>query len=209
MLLDRARQRGRFLLNKLSRQLRVGVSKLLVQVHSQGSGVDAKLVAQRMRVTPTAASRRAEPFRQLTRVGRRRPARIGQPYPSSSAPARSGGRRSKRSSHRRRADRESEVHGIRAQIVKRARQVGSGARRGLVTSALGVAALRSDCRTALRDGDSSSERDRVQPSPCCSSESAARCSEESLDAAAGRLHRLRRAENEGADLRSAEAERAR
>src|SRR5450755_3525499 len=74
----------RFLLNKLiGGGFRVGVSKLLVQrALAEGSGVDAKLVAQRMmgytdgRATPSAAR-----FAQLTATSEAGPLDIGQPYP--------------------------------------------------------------------------------------------------------------------------------
>ena len=74
----------RFLLNKLiGGSFRVGVSKLLVQrALAEGSGVDAKLVAQRMmgytdgRVTPSA-----ERYTQLTSSTEAGPLDLGQPYP--------------------------------------------------------------------------------------------------------------------------------
>ncbi|HEY4956318.1 MAG TPA: ATP-dependent DNA ligase [Caldimonas sp.] len=75
---------GRFLLNKLiGGGFRVGVSKLLVQrALAEGSGVDAKLIAQRMmgytdgRATPSAAR-----FTQLTASSEVGPLDLGQPYP--------------------------------------------------------------------------------------------------------------------------------
>ena len=74
----------RFLLNKLiGGSFRVGVSKLLVKrALAEGSGVDAKLVAQRMmgytdgRVTPSA-----ERYTQLTSSTEAGPLDLGQPYP--------------------------------------------------------------------------------------------------------------------------------
>jgi DNA ligase-1 len=75
---------GRFLLNKLiGGSFRVGVSKLLVQrALAEGSGVDAKLVAQRMmgytdgRVAPSP-----ERYAQLTSSAEAGPLDLGQPYP--------------------------------------------------------------------------------------------------------------------------------
>jgi len=74
----------RFLLNKLiGGSFRVGVSKLLVQrALAEGSGVDAKLVAQRMmgytdgRIAPSA-----ERYTQLTSSAAAGPLDLGQPYP--------------------------------------------------------------------------------------------------------------------------------
>ncbi|RKH76440.1 ATP-dependent DNA ligase, partial [Corallococcus praedator] len=75
---------SRFLLNKLiGGSFRVGVSKLLVQrALAEGSGVDAKRVAQRMmgytdgRVAPTA-----ERYARLTAEGDEGAVDLGQPYP--------------------------------------------------------------------------------------------------------------------------------
>jgi DNA ligase-1 len=75
---------GRFLLNKLiGGGFRVGVSKLLVQrALAEGSGVDGKLVAQRMMgYTDARASPSAERFAQLTASAEAGPLDIGQPYP--------------------------------------------------------------------------------------------------------------------------------
>ena len=75
---------GRFLLNKLiGGAFRVGVSKLLVQrALAEGSGVDVKLVAQRMmgytdgRIAPSP-----ERYAQLTSSAEAGPLDLGQPYP--------------------------------------------------------------------------------------------------------------------------------
>jgi DNA ligase-1 len=75
---------GRFLLNKLiGGGFRVGVSKLLVQrALAEGSGVDGKLVAQRMMgYTDARATPSAERFAQLTASAEAGPLDIGQPYP--------------------------------------------------------------------------------------------------------------------------------
>ena len=75
---------GRFLLNKLiGGEFRVGVSKLLVQrALAEGSGVDAKLVAQRMMgYADKGATPSAERFAQLTASAEPGPLDVGQPYP--------------------------------------------------------------------------------------------------------------------------------
>jgi ATP-dependent DNA ligase len=75
---------GRFLLNKLiGGGFRVGVSKLLVQrALAEGSGVDGKLVAQRMMgYTDARATPSAERFAQLTASAEAGSLDIGQPYP--------------------------------------------------------------------------------------------------------------------------------
>jgi len=75
---------GRFLLNKLiGGSFRVGVSKLLVQrALAEGSGVDAKLVAQRMMgYTDGRATPSADRFARLTASAEIGPLDIGQPYP--------------------------------------------------------------------------------------------------------------------------------
>ncbi len=75
---------GRFLLNKLiGGGFRVGVSKLLVQrALAEGSGVDGKLVAQRMMgYTDARGTPSAERFAQLTASTEAGPLDIGQPYP--------------------------------------------------------------------------------------------------------------------------------
>jgi ATP-dependent DNA ligase len=119
---------GRFLLNKLiGGEFRIGVSKLLVQrALAEGAGIDPKRVAQRMmgytdkRATPTA-----ERYAQLTAAGEGGPLEAGQPYPfflahpldlaEAELAARLGAP----------ADWivEWKYDGIRAQIVKRAREV--------------------------------------------------------------------------------------
>ncbi|MGZ8260271.1 MAG: ATP-dependent DNA ligase [Caldimonas sp.] len=119
---------GRFLLNKLiGGEFRVGVSKLLVQrALAEASGVDAKLVAQRMmgytdkRSTPTA-----ERFALLTASSEPGPLDVGQPYPfflahslelpESDFAAKLGAPRDWLV--------EWKYDGIRAQLVKRAREV--------------------------------------------------------------------------------------
>ena len=75
---------GRFLFNKLiGGEFRIGVSKLLVQrALAEGSGVDAKLVAQRMMgYTDKGATPSAERFAQLTASAEPGPLDVGQPYP--------------------------------------------------------------------------------------------------------------------------------
>ena len=75
---------GRFLLNKLiGGEFRIGVSKLLVQrALAEGSGVDAKLVAQRMMgYTDKGATPSAARFAQLTASAEPGPLDVGQPYP--------------------------------------------------------------------------------------------------------------------------------
>jgi DNA ligase-1 len=75
---------GRFLFNKLiGGEFRIGVSKLLVQrALAEGSGVDAKLVAQRMMgYTDKSATPSAERFAQLTASAEAGPLDVGQPYP--------------------------------------------------------------------------------------------------------------------------------
>jgi DNA ligase-1 len=75
---------GRFLLNKLiGGGFRVGVSKLLVQrALAEGTGVDAKLVAQRMMgYTDGRVSPSAERYAQLTASAEVGPLDLGQPYP--------------------------------------------------------------------------------------------------------------------------------
>jgi DNA ligase-1 len=118
----------RFLLNKLiGGEFRIGVSKLLVQrALAEGAGIDAKLVAQRMMgYTDKRATPSAERFAQLTASGDAGPLDLGQPYPfflahqldasESEFAARLGAP----------ADWivEWKYDGIRAQLVKRARQV--------------------------------------------------------------------------------------
>ena len=75
---------GRFLFNKLiGGEFRIGVSKLLVQrALAEGSGVDPKLVAQRMMgYTDKGATPSAERFAQLTASAEAGPLDVGQPYP--------------------------------------------------------------------------------------------------------------------------------
>jgi len=75
---------GRFLFNKLiGGEFRIGVSKLLVQrALAEGSGVDAKLVAQRMMgYTDKGATPSAERFARLTASAEPGPLDVGQPYP--------------------------------------------------------------------------------------------------------------------------------
>ncbi len=75
---------GRFLFNKLiGGEFRIGVSKLLVQrALAEGSGIDAKLVAQRMMgYTDKGATPSAERFAQLTASAEAGPLDVGQPYP--------------------------------------------------------------------------------------------------------------------------------
>jgi DNA ligase-1 len=119
---------GRFLLNKLiGGSFRVGVSKLLVQrALAEGSGVDAKLVAQRMMgYTDGRATPSAERFARLTASAEVGPLDIGQPYPFFLA-------HQLDLSHGEFATRlaspdqwlvEWKYDGIRAQVVKRAGQV--------------------------------------------------------------------------------------
>jgi len=74
----------RFLLNKLiGGEFRVGVSKLLVQrALAEGAGVDGKLVAQRMMgYTDKHAVPTAERFALLTASSEPGPLDVGQPYP--------------------------------------------------------------------------------------------------------------------------------
>jgi DNA ligase-1 len=119
---------GRFLLNKLiGGSFRVGVSKLLVQrALAEGSGVDAKLVAQRMMgYTDGRATPSAERFARLTASAEVGPLDIGEPYPFFLA-------HQLDLSHGEFATRlaspdqwlvEWKYDGIRAQVVKRAGQV--------------------------------------------------------------------------------------
>jgi DNA ligase 1 len=75
---------GRFLLNKLiGGSFRVGVSKLLVQrALAQFSGVDAKLIAQRMMgMTDGAFTPTAERFAALIAQGSTLQQELGTPYP--------------------------------------------------------------------------------------------------------------------------------
>ena len=118
----------RFLLNKLiGGEFRVGVSKLLVQrALAERAGIDAKLVAQRMmgytdkRATPTA-----ERYAQLTGSAEPGPLDLGQPYPfflAHQLDLPEG-----EFAHRLGAPSdwlvEWKYDGIRAQLVKRAKQV--------------------------------------------------------------------------------------
>ena len=119
---------GRFLLNKLiGGEFRIGVSRLLVQrALAEGAGIDAKLVAQRMMgYTDKRATPSAERYLQLTASAEAGPLDLGQPYPfflahqldvaESDFAARLGA-----------PDDwliEWKYDGIRAQLVKRVRQV--------------------------------------------------------------------------------------
>ncbi|HEX4234155.1 MAG TPA: ATP-dependent DNA ligase [Caldimonas sp.] len=123
--LDRAE---RFLLNKLiGGEFRVGVSKLLVQrALAAGAGIDARLVAQRMmgytdkRTVPTP-----ERYLQLTASSEPGPLDLGQPYPFFLAHALELAESDLEARLGVPADWivEWKYDGIRAQLVKRARQV--------------------------------------------------------------------------------------
>jgi DNA ligase-1 len=119
---------GRFLLNKLiGGEFRVGVSKLLVQrALAERAGIDAKLVAQRMMgYTDKGATPSAERYASLTASGDAGPLDLGQPYPfflahqlelaESEFEARLGAPSDWLV--------EWKYDGIRAQLVKRAKQV--------------------------------------------------------------------------------------
>jgi DNA ligase-1 len=119
---------GRFLLTKLiGGGFRVGVSKLLVQrALAEHSGMDAKLVAQRMMgFTDKTARPSAEAYRQLFSAHAGAPADSGQPYPFFLAHAVEG---LHDSFHERLGPPgdwiiEWKYDGIRAQVVKRSGQV--------------------------------------------------------------------------------------
>ncbi len=119
---------GRFLLNKLiGGSFRVGVSKLLVQrALAEATGVDAKLVAQRMMgYTDRRAAPSAERYLSLTGSAEAGPLDLGQPYPfflAHQLDAPLAGFDAKLASP---TDWivEWKYDGIRAQVVKRASQV--------------------------------------------------------------------------------------
>jgi ATP-dependent DNA ligase len=119
---------GRFLLNKLiGGEFRIGVSKLLVQrALAEGAGIDAKLVAQRMvGYTDKRAVPSAERYAQLTASGEAGPLDVGQPYPFFLAHQLDLGEAEFASRLGAPADWliEWKYDGIRAQIVKRQREV--------------------------------------------------------------------------------------
>ncbi|HEY3633456.1 MAG TPA: ATP-dependent DNA ligase, partial [Caldimonas sp.] len=119
---------GRFLLNKLiGGEFRIGVSKLLVQrALAESAGVDAKLVAQRMMgYTDKRATPSAERYAQLTASGEAGPLELGQPYPFFLAHSLELTESELATRLGEPADWivEWKYDGIRAQLVKRARQV--------------------------------------------------------------------------------------
>ncbi|HEY2560148.1 MAG TPA: ATP-dependent DNA ligase [Caldimonas sp.] len=118
----------RFLLNKLiGGEFRVGVSKLLVQrALAEGAGIDAKLVAQRMMgYTDKRAAPTPERYLQLAASSEPGPLDIGQPYPFFLAHSLelAEGELAARLGVPANWIVEWKYDGIRAQLVKRARQV--------------------------------------------------------------------------------------